>query len=89
MECRNRGHSGELEGYVRFVSEPPYNLLDRRIENELVPIITWPFCPGHRWPWGCWPGVMPMKTRDQRIRGPACGVGFVPSGSRLGPMGNR
>jgi 1-deoxyxylulose-5-phosphate synthase len=29
----------ELKGYVRFVSEqPPYNLLDRRIENELVPL---------------------------------------------------
>ena len=28
-----------LKGYVRFVSEqPPYNLLDRRIENELVPM---------------------------------------------------
>ena len=28
----------ELKGYVRFVSEqPPYNLLDRRIENEMVP----------------------------------------------------
>jgi aryl-alcohol dehydrogenase-like predicted oxidoreductase len=27
----------ELKGYARFVSEqPPYNLLDRRIENELV-----------------------------------------------------
>ena len=27
----------ELKGYVRFVSEqPPYNLLDRRIENEMV-----------------------------------------------------
>lgn len=40
----------ELKGYVRYISEqPPYNLLDRRIENELVPmclayglgIITW------------------------------------------------
>lgn len=40
----------ELKGYVRFASEqPPYNLLDRRIENELVPVcqaqglglITW------------------------------------------------
>ena len=40
----------ELNGYHRFVSEqPPYNLLDRRIENELVPmckahglgLITW------------------------------------------------
>jgi aryl-alcohol dehydrogenase-like predicted oxidoreductase len=29
----------ELKGYVRYVSEqPPYNLLDRRIENELVPL---------------------------------------------------
>lgn len=29
----------ELRGYVRYVSEqPPYNLLDRRIENELVPL---------------------------------------------------
>ena len=40
----------ELKGLVRFSSEqPPYNLLDRRIENELVPacqayglgLITW------------------------------------------------
>jgi aryl-alcohol dehydrogenase-like predicted oxidoreductase len=29
----------ELRGFARFVSEqPPYNLLDRRIENELVPL---------------------------------------------------
>ena len=29
----------ELKGYVRLVSEqPPYNLLDRRIENEVVPM---------------------------------------------------
>ena len=29
----------ELKGLARFVSEqPPYNLLDRRIENELVPM---------------------------------------------------
>jgi aryl-alcohol dehydrogenase-like predicted oxidoreductase len=29
----------ELKGYERMVSEqPPYNLLDRRIENELVPM---------------------------------------------------
>lgn len=40
----------ELKGYARYICEqPPYNLLDRRIENELVPlceqyglgIITW------------------------------------------------
>jgi aryl-alcohol dehydrogenase-like predicted oxidoreductase len=29
----------EVKGYERFVSEqPPYNLLDRRIENELIPM---------------------------------------------------
>ena len=29
----------EHKGYARLVSEqPPYNLLDRRIENELVPL---------------------------------------------------
>ncbi|MBW2029375.1 MAG: aldo/keto reductase [Deltaproteobacteria bacterium] len=40
----------EMKGYARFVlEEPPYSLLDRRIENELIPmcvrygvgIITW------------------------------------------------
>jgi aryl-alcohol dehydrogenase-like predicted oxidoreductase len=40
----------EIKGYARYISEqPPYNLLDRRIENELIPmcqryglgIITW------------------------------------------------
>lgn len=40
----------EMKGYSRFISEqPPYNLLDRRIENELIPmcqeygigLITW------------------------------------------------
>ncbi len=30
----------ELRGYVRFVSEQsPYNLLDRRVENELLPMV--------------------------------------------------
>jgi aryl-alcohol dehydrogenase-like predicted oxidoreductase len=29
----------QMNGYARYVSEqPPYNLLDRRIENELVPL---------------------------------------------------
>ena len=29
----------EMKGYARYVSEqPPYNLLDRRIENELIPL---------------------------------------------------
>lgn len=31
--------TAELKGLVRFTSEqPPYNLLDRRIENELIPM---------------------------------------------------
>lgn len=31
--------TSELKGYSRFISEqPPYNLLDRRIENELIPM---------------------------------------------------
>lgn len=31
--------ASERRGFVRYVSEqPPYNLLDRRIENELVPL---------------------------------------------------
>jgi len=43
-------HIADRKGYPKFVSEqPPYNLLDRRIENEIVPmcrdydlgIITW------------------------------------------------
>lgn len=42
--------TSELKGYVRYVCEqPPYNLLDRRIENELIPmcramglgVLTW------------------------------------------------
>ncbi len=42
--------ASEIKGYARFVCEqPPYNLLDRRIENEIVPmcqaydlgLITW------------------------------------------------
>jgi aryl-alcohol dehydrogenase-like predicted oxidoreductase len=31
--------TSERRGYARFITEqPPYNLLDRRIENELVPL---------------------------------------------------
>ncbi len=31
--------TSEVKGFVRFASEqPPYNLLDRRIENELIPM---------------------------------------------------
>ena len=43
-------HIADLKGYPKFICEqPPYNLLDRRIENEIIPmcleydmgIITW------------------------------------------------
>jgi len=31
--------ASEMKGYARYIAEsPPYNLLDRRIENELVPL---------------------------------------------------
>ncbi len=40
----------ELKGLVRFVADqPPYNLLDRRIENELVPM-----CQAHGLGIICW-----------------------------------
>lgn len=42
--------TAELKGYTRFVSEqPPYNLLDRRIENELIPL-----CLSHSLGLLCW-----------------------------------
>jgi aryl-alcohol dehydrogenase-like predicted oxidoreductase len=42
--------ASELKGYCRYVSEqPPYNLLDRRIENELVPM-----CQRHGLGIICW-----------------------------------
>jgi aryl-alcohol dehydrogenase-like predicted oxidoreductase len=42
--------TSEMKGYARFVSEQsPYNLLDRRIENELVPM-----CERHGLGLLCW-----------------------------------
>ena len=42
--------TSEMKGYARFVSEQsPYNLLDRRIENELVPM-----CQRHGLGLLCW-----------------------------------
>jgi aryl-alcohol dehydrogenase-like predicted oxidoreductase len=56
----------ELRGYVRFVAEqPPYNLLDRRVENELVPL-----CKAHGLgliPWS----PMAMGLLAGRYRDPA------------------
>lgn len=70
--------TSELKGYVRFVSEqPPYNLLDRRIENELVPL-------GQAYGLGliCWSplamGMLAGRYADDDIR---------PAGSRASLRG--
>ena len=57
----------ERLGLARYVSEqPPYNLLDRRIENELVPLAQryglaiLPWAPLAR---ACWPGATRRAVR--------------------------
>ena len=68
----------ERHGFARYVSEqPPYNLLDRRIENELVPAganaTAWRSCRGRRWPRACWRDDTQPTRRRRRIRGqPGC-----------------
>ena len=57
----------EMKGYARFISEqPPYNLLDRRIENELVPM-----CLAHGLgiiPWATLGmGVLAGRYQDGRV----------------------
>jgi len=67
----------QMNGYARYVAEqPPYNLLDRRIENEIVPLcqaMGWVFSPGRPWPWGYWPG----DTRTMRIILPTLALSCV------------
>jgi aryl-alcohol dehydrogenase-like predicted oxidoreductase len=71
--------TSECRGFTRFISEqPPYNLLDRRIENELVPlaqayglgILPWsPLGMGllaGRYPLG---GELPADSRAVRMGG--------------------
>ena len=75
----------ELKGYARFVSEqPPYNLLDRRIENELVPM-----CQAHGLgilPWSPLAmGILAGRYADAETafrptRAPACAAASTPSG---------
>jgi 1-deoxyxylulose-5-phosphate synthase len=61
----------ERDGLPRYVSEqPPYNLLDRRIENELLPL-----CAKHGL------GVIPWGSIGQGILGGRYANG-VPAGSR-------
>ena len=63
----------ELKGYVRFVSEqPPYNLLDRRIENEMVPM-----CREHQM------GILPWSPMAMGIlAGRYADAGNAPTDSR-------
>ena len=85
----------EQKGYARYVTEqPPYNLLDRRIENELVPLAlcstTWGSCRGNHWRWAFWPGAIRWTARFPRGREPHAGEVFSLSASpvgdwRLGP----
>ncbi len=66
----------ELRGYVRYVSEqPPYNLLDRRIENELIPM-----CQAHGL------GVLPWAPLAMGILAGRYGRG-VPADSRAAQRG--
>ena len=58
---------------ARYISEqPPYNLLDRRIENELVlwhRDTVWRFCPGHRWQVEFWQAAILWTARSLKVRG--------------------
>ena len=76
----------ELHGYAQFVSEqPPYNLLDRRIENELVPL-----CQKYGLgilPWAPMAsGVLAGRYRDparrQPTHAPPSAGAFMPNASR-------
>jgi 1-deoxyxylulose-5-phosphate synthase len=83
----------ELKGYVRYCSEqPPYNLLDRRIENELVPL-----CQAHGLaiiPWSpLAQGVLAGRYDDARavpadsraaVRGGIYAERVTPSGVEIG-----
>lgn len=68
----------EAKGYARFVSEqPPYNLLDRRIENELAPL-----CDAH----GI--GIIPYASMAQGVlAGRYNSATNVPPDSRAARLG--
>jgi aryl-alcohol dehydrogenase-like predicted oxidoreductase len=68
----------ERRGYARFISEqPPYNLLDRRIENELVPC-----CQAHGL------GIIPWAPIGQGVlAGRYTEPGVFPADSRAATRG--
>ena len=59
---------------ARYVSEqPPYNLLDRRIENELIPLCqkhNLASCPGRHWREASWQVATRWMARYRQTRGP-------------------
>ncbi|MBI3762976.1 MAG: aldo/keto reductase [Chloroflexi bacterium] len=84
----------ERRDYIRYVTEqPPYNLLDRRIENELVPlclrygigILPWaPLAQGvlaGRYPTG---GEYPADSRAARLTGSVYAERVTPRGIEAG-----
>ena len=83
----------EAKGYVRFVTEEsPYNLLDRRIENELVPLalehgvglLTWsPLAHGMLTGAYADAGTYPANTRAGR-RGAFYAARITAQGVRIG-----
>jgi 1-deoxyxylulose-5-phosphate synthase len=66
-------HIADRKGFPRFVSEqPPYNLLDRRIENDIIPM-----CRAYDL------GVVTWSPLAQGVlAGRYAGPGFVPGDSR-------
>lgn len=72
----------ERYGLARFVTEqPPYNLLDRRIENELIPLAQrydLGSSPGRRWRWACWPAATLTPIGRPRDRVSHAWAGCMP-----------
>ena len=70
--------TSERYGLARYISEqPPYNLLDRRIENELVPLcpnMAWRSCPGRRWPAASWLVATRSMPRNMPKAHAQCGL---------------
>ena len=72
----------ELKGYARYISEQsPYNLLDRRIENELVPM-----CQAHGLGVLCW-SPLAMGILAGRYAGWDGDPENYPAGSRAARTG--
>ena len=69
--------ASDRHGLARYVSEqPPYNLLDRRIENELIPLCVkygLAILPGRRSRAGSWPDATTPGATSRRTPAPPLG----------------